>query len=134
MKSMKTTIVQCCFVLTSFFATGNLLHAQVMPESSIHSEMDGKIKFVGKEDEMLVFHAQLENLHGKDAVISILDDNGNTLFEEKISTSSFLRKYKIVLQDIGKLTFRISGKQILYNQTFTINYRLEEKLEVKKAD
>lgn len=83
---------------------------------------------------MLVFHAQLENLYGKDAIISILDDNGNTLFEERIATNNFLRKYKIVLQDIYKLTFRISGKQILYNQTFTINYRLEEKLDVKKVD
>lgn len=122
------------FVVASLFATGNLLNAQIAPESSLNFGIEGKIKFIGKEDEMLVFHAQLENLYGKDAIISILDDNGNTLFEERIATNNFLRKYKIVLQDIYKLTFRISGKQILYNQTFTINYRLEEKLDVKKVD
>jgi hypothetical protein len=133
MKSFKSIFPKAIIVALFLFSSGNFLYAQTQPVFSTVPAEDIKIKFAGTDGEMLVFEVQLENLSAKGAILSILDDQNNTIFEERIVKNNHVCRYKLVGDNMSLVTFKISGKTVLFNQSFTINYKVEEILEVKKV-
>lgn len=133
MRSVKSVFTKTVLVALFFFSSGNFLFAQTQPAPEETTGMENKIKFVGSEEDMLVFEVQLDNLPVKGSTLSILDEKNNPIFEERITTGVLIRRYKIARDEMGMITFKISGKTFSVSQSFTINYRVEEKLEVKKV-
>lgn len=130
MKSFKTVFVRLVFASFFLFSSGNVVNAQAQP---VAETTDSLIRFAGIEDDMVIFEVELENLPLKGSTISILDNYGTVLFEERIAATSLNRRYKIVRNNIDTVTFKVSGKSFSINRSFTISYRLEERLEVKKV-
>jgi hypothetical protein len=129
-KSIFSTVAILAFFLCS---PGNFLFAQSLPIVTATSSEDIKIKFAGLEGEMLVFEVELDNLPAKGTSLSILDDQQSILFEERIFKTTHTCRYKVVRNNMEMITFKISGKTISFNQSFTINYMIEERMEVKKV-
>jgi len=134
MKSVKSFLTKIFFAAFIIISTASLLSAQEQLTSLFYTGSEEQIKFIGQEEEKLVFEVQLEQLPQKGASLSILDGQNNIIFQERIGTLSLYRRFKISVENIDKITFRISSKTFNYNQSFTINYRMEEKLEVKKVN
>ena len=133
MKSYKSIFPKAVLVALLFFSSGNLLFGQTQSVITAVTSEDAKIKFAGSDGDMLVFEVQLDNLPVKGTTLSILDEENNIIFEEKILKPSHTCRYKIPRNNMELITFKISGKTISFNQSFTINFRVEEKLEVKKV-
>lgn len=92
-----------------------------------------KVQFAGIDGELLVFDLQLADLPAKGSVLRILDENRNVVHEERIKGTSLVRRYKIVKDNMTKLYFEVSNRQIILKQSFNINYKVETKWEVTKA-
>lgn len=92
-----------------------------------------KVQFMGIDGELLVFDLQLANLPAKRSVLRILDEKRNVIHEERINGTSLIRRYKIVKDNVTKLYFEVSDRQIILQQSFNINYKVETKWEVTKA-
>jgi hypothetical protein len=134
MKSYKSIFSKLAIVAFFLFSSGNFLFGQTQPIYVTTTSEDIKIKFAGLDGEMLVFEVELQNLPVKGTSLSISDDQNNILFEERILKTSHTCRYKIAgTTNMGMITFKVSGKTILVNQSFTINYKIEERLEVKKV-
>lgn len=133
MKPLQTFLAKTFLATTILFSTSGLIPAQESSATAAVAGAEGQIKFIRLEEDKLVFDVQLDQLPLKGASLSILDGQNNVLFEERIGSVSLSRRYKIVRDNIDEITFRISGKTIYFNQSFTINYKIEEKLEVRKV-
>lgn len=133
MKSYKSIFPKTALVALLLFSSGNFLFGQTQPVISTVTGEDTKIKFAGSEGDMLVFEVQLDNLPVKGTTLTIVDETNNLIFEERILKTSHTCRYKVVRNNMEMITFKISGKTISFNQSFTINYKVEEKLEVKKV-
>ncbi len=112
-----------------FFSTAGSLFAQRQPAFAA-TETKNRIKFVRAENDMLIFDVQLGSLPAKPIMLSILDEDGNNIFEEWIFSANHYCRYKIVRNDMTQVTFKVSGGAFSLNQSFNIHYRIEEKLEV----
>ena len=133
MKSFRSIFSKTVFVALFLFASGNLLLAQVQRVAIAAAGADCLVEFTGQSGDMLVFEVQLDHLPVKGTVLTISDNQDNILLEEKINTVNHSRRYKIVRNTMELITFKVSGKIFSCNQSFSINYRVEEKLEVKKV-
>lgn len=97
------------------------------------NENASNIRFVGLEGEMLVFELKLKTLLPKGSILTISDEENNLIFEERTSADTYSIRYKIARNNFSKINFEISNKQFSLNQSFNINSRMEEKVEVTKA-
>ncbi len=132
MKSFKSILSKAAFIALFLFVSGNFLYGQVQPVLTTVTDEEAKIKFAGFEEDMLVFEVQLSNLSARGTNLNILDENNNNIFMERILRTSHNCRYKIARNNMELITFKISGKTISFSQSFTINFRVEEKVEVKK--
>jgi hypothetical protein len=92
-----------------------------------------KIQFVGMEGEMLVFDLQLSNLPAKGSWIRVTDDEKNILFEQRINSTIYAKRYKIIRENIKGLHFEVISKETILKESFQLRYKVEEKMEVVKA-
>jgi hypothetical protein len=134
MKSVKSLIT--AFVLSISFYL--LLPATLMGQAKttvVADTLSGQVvKFVGVEDDMLLFDVMADNLPAGPSTISILDHQGILLFEERIYASKVSRRFKFNRDHVFEMiTFKIVNKTILLDQSFTISHKFEEKWEVKRA-
>ncbi len=112
----------------------NLAFNQTSTKISMDSvTKDEKIKFIGSEENMLIFELNLYDVPATGSTLVILDAEKNVIFRQKILYNSYTRRYKIVCDGISGVTFKISGKEFALNQSFSIRHRIEEKWEVKKS-
>ena len=83
MKSVQSVIMKAFIAAVFFFGSAGSLFAQEQPAFAT-KEAQNKIKFVRAENDMLVFDVQLDSLPAKPVMLSILDEDGNSIFEEWI--------------------------------------------------
>jgi hypothetical protein len=134
MKSVKLFIA--VFALSTSFSL--LSPEKLMAQSRTAVLMDTiggePVKFAGLDGDMLLFDVLVDNLPAGINTLSILDENGNLLFEERVNATRLNRRVKFTRDvDVDMITFKISNKTVLVSQSFTVSYKVEEKWEIKKA-
>ncbi len=134
MKSTKSVFIKaaCMLAFVLFSSSFSLSQAQSKFNSVSATGSNGDIHFVKVQDGMLVFELNLENLPLKGSRLLIKDESGYLLFEQDIKTETFKIRYKIERNQISKITFEVTGKKILFNKSFRISSRMEERIEVAK--
>lgn len=132
MKSFKSFAPKTVFITLLLINGGNGLFAQKQPGAQITQAVESRIRFTGSQDDMLLFDVQPDNLPAKGTELRILNESGDPIFAERISATSHSCRYRILPNDMEVITFTISGKAFYYNQSFTINRKTEERLEVKQ--
>ena len=134
MKSIKSVFIKATCML-AFILVSNCFsrtQAQVQQNYLAAADSTGDIRFVTAEGDMLVFELNLKNLPAKGSKLKIMDQAGNLLFEEGIRAETFNVRYKIERNNISKIIFQVSNKKFLLNRSFSINTRIEERVEVAK--
>lgn len=107
--------------------------AQQNQQYIVLNETAANIRFVGIEGEMLIFELKLNSLLPKGSMLTISDEESNVIFEERTTADTYSIRYKIARDNFSKINFEISGKAFFLNQSFNVNSRTEEKIEVTKV-
>lgn len=134
MKSVTSAFIKATFMLTLFSVSNSFSVTQAQPVlyAIAGAETKGDIRFVEAQDGMLVFELNLKNLPAKGSMLRIRDEAGNLIFEESIKTENYNVRYKIERNDISKISFEVTANKMLLNKSFSINSRMEERIEVAK--
>lgn len=135
MKSLPSVLARAVCLLTLAIVSNSFTYSQqpVKPVYASAATGFGDIRYVRTEGEMLVFDLNLNNLPSRGTMLRISDGENNIILEEKISTGTYNIRYKIARENIRRINFEVSGKKIFFNQSFTIDLRIEEKTEVTKV-
>jgi len=133
MKSIRSVFIKatCLLALIVFSNSFSATQAQTMNTYKAATDA-GEIRFVQAQEGMLVFELNLKNLPVKGSILKIMDEGSNLIFEEGIKAETYTRLYKIERNNISKIVFEVSGRKILLNRSFSINSRMEERIEVAK--
>lgn len=89
------------------------------------------IRFVGKAEGMLLFDVTFN--YGTIGRFRIVDEYGNTLFDEKVQSLIPVKRFKIAAEGISKLHFESISKANVQRKTFVVTYQLEEKFKVTEV-
>jgi len=127
MKSIKFVFLKAIVIVFLTFSAGNSF-SQSPSESYAKNDAVNKVQFMGVEDDYLLFDLRFFELPAKGCTLRIMDDAGNTMFEETISGSTFMRRYKVTKEGMSRVSFKATGRGLIFNQSFTI--KTEEKLMI----
>lgn len=135
MKSLTSVLTRAiCLLILAIVSNSFTYSQQPVKSTSAFAETSfGDIRYVRTEGEMLVFDLNLNNLPSRGTMLRISDGENNVILEEKISTGTYNIRYKIARENIRRINFEVSGKKIFFNQSFTIDSRIEERTEVTKV-
>ena len=132
MKHRNLFFLRMLFLAVSFLGIQTFVQAQ--PQTFLaNNKAVNKIQFVGMEGDMLVFDLQLSNLPEKGSWIRVMDSDKNVLFEKRIYSSTYSKRYKISKDNISQLHFEVIGHETILKESFQLKYKVEEKMEVVKA-
>ena len=127
MKSLMFVFLKTIFIAFFVFSTV-FSFSQTSSETYGKADVTNKIQFMGVDDNYLLFDFRITELPAKGCTLRIIDDAGNTMFEETLTGNSFTRRYKIAREGMQRISFKATGKGLVLNQSFTI--KTEEKLLV----
>lgn len=123
------TMVVCALVVTSL---SNSASAQQLTTT----KNTPQIKYLGTVQDKLVFQVDLQSVSSNSLFVSIKDDEGFTLFTEKIRDNNFTRKFAFDREEFEgkKLSFVIHDAGTTTAQTFQVarNLRFVEDVVITK--
>ena len=90
------------------------------------------IEFVRADEELLVFEVNLGQIPEKGCMLTIYEGSGETLFQKRINSPSFRQIFKIAKSNLDQVNFEARGKNFLVKESFYLQFRVEEKVEVIK--
>ena len=127
MRSIKFVFLKAVIIVFFTFCAGSSF-SQNLSENYVKTEAANKVQFMGIQDNFLVFDLLFSEVPAKGCTLKIIDQAGNTVFEESISGNYFTKRYKMPKEEFSKISFKAMGKGFVFNQTFTI--KKEETLVV----
>lgn len=93
------------------------------------------VRYLGVQDDMLVFNVFYNNPQGGKFVVQVLDQNGNQLFQDIFRDKTFYRQFKLPKADKDLITFVIrKGQDIPVEKRFAVNIssRFVQEIAIKK--
>lgn len=98
------------------------------------SEKSADIKYLGSEDQALVFNVTYNNASASRFFVTIKDENGATIFQNVYTDGKFNKNFILRRTDAGKVYFIISDKKNRYMESFEISTetRVVENVVVKR--
>lgn len=80
------------------------------------------VKFLGTQDDMLIFNVSYSNPQGKKLVVRITDQHGDQLYQDIFRDKSFYRQFKVPRTDKDLITFEFrSGQEAPVEKRFAVN-------------
>jgi hypothetical protein len=107
-------------IIVFFTFCAGLSYSQNQPENYVKTESANKVQFMGVEKDFLVFDLLFSEVPAKGCTLKIMDQAGNTVFEESIPGNSFAKRYKMPKEEFSKISFKAMGKGFVFSQSFTI--------------
>ncbi len=94
MRSIKFVFLKAIIIVFFTFCAGSS-YSQNPSENYVKTEAANKVQFMGVENDFLVFDLLFTEVPAKGCTLKIMDQAGNTVFEESIAGNSFTRRYKM---------------------------------------
>jgi|GEM_PF-796352 len=119
--AIRKTILR--FGLTGLMAA-NLVPALAQPQDKIRTAPPAvAINYIGMINNQPVFQIEFENKNDEVLNLSIRDEQGNVLFNERFRDKKFSKKFQFDKTGIDnmKLTFTLAGEKEKQSQSFEIN-------------
>lgn len=80
------------------------------------------VKYLGAQDDMLIFNVAYANPLGNKVVVTILDQNGNQLYQDVFKDKTFYKQFKLPKTDKDLITFVIrNGQDVPVEKKFAVN-------------
>ena len=103
MKQLRTFATTAGFVLIAVFVAPQVLNSQ--PGQAIRHQLPNSIRYVGVDGDMLVFELSLNEIPAEGCQLRILDESHAVIYEERIRSARYAKRYKIVLNGISRIQF-----------------------------
>ena len=96
-------------------------------------EKNAEVKYLGQSAGSLLFNVSFENPNAGKVNVIVLDQDCNQIFQEVYTDKKFDKRFKLPMQDNGKVTFVFRNfKDTDVKQSFDINTRIVEDVVVTK--
>ena len=95
------------------------------------------VKYLGTQDDMIVFNVAYDNPQGSKFLVTIKDQDGNQLYQRFYSDKSFYKQFKLAKTDKDKVVFIFrNGEEEPIVKTFAVNVssRFVQEVAIKKVD
>ncbi len=105
--SVKTILSNLSIALLVLVFSAAGAHAQVVPASyttTLPAVPEPVVTYLGSGEEEMSFNMKYENAVGDKCRVTVLDSNGEILFDEVFSDKKFNKTFKVP-SELGKLTF-----------------------------
>jgi hypothetical protein len=80
------------------------------------------VRYLGAQDDMLIFNVSYNNPLGNKFVVTILDQNGNRLYQDLFRDRTFYRQFKLPKTDKDLITFSFrNGQDAPVEKRFEVN-------------
>jgi hypothetical protein len=135
--SRKVTAIVAAALLatTANFAGAQSVSNIAAANSSLINKDQEKVqvKYLGSLEDGVMFNVLFNNTAESNFSLSILDENGETVYTGVFNDKQFDKKFKIA-KNFSKLTFVIKGDKDKFEQSFNINIssRVVEDVAVSK--
>ncbi|MFI5152676.1 MAG: hypothetical protein ACHQET_05035 [Chitinophagales bacterium] len=106
---------------------------QARANSTYPIEKNAEVKYLGVSDDAVLFKVSFDNPSNNKFVISVVDEDGNQLFQGVYTDKKFDKRFILPKSDKQKLTFIIrNAKDVELNQTFEISTHFVEDVVVTR--
>jgi len=113
--------------------------ATVNAQSEVSGAVGGAdhvvVRFLGAQDDMLVFNVSYYNPQGNRFVVAIKDQDGTKIYQDVFKDKSFYKQFKLPKTDKDRIVFVFSsGQDAPVVKTFAVNVnsRLVQEVAIKK--
>ena len=133
MKTLTTKII--AVAIASFVITANTASAQAVNASySVKTAEPLSVKYLGSDENYLLFEVTVNAADAKAAVLGVSDKNEGELYAENVRATAKTQKLKIEKRDSQELNFKLSVGANTYNKSFSINTSRVENTVVSEKD
>lgn len=136
---MKSSFAAAFGKLTSgifFLMIAVAAHAQPSDSVIAPKESAAVVKYLGTQDDMLVFNVAYPNADGSKFQLTVKDQDGNQLYQNTFSDKSFYKQFRLPKADKDKIIFVIRDghheADIVKAFEININSRYIQEVAVKK--
>jgi hypothetical protein len=119
-------------VLLLTVATGN---AQSGGTDTVPGADRAVVKYLGAQDDMLVFNVAYQNPQGSRFVLTIRDQEGNQFYQDFFKDKAFYKQFRLPKTDKDRIVFAIgNGQEETVIKTFAVNVnsRFVQEVAIKK--
>jgi hypothetical protein len=121
-----------CVVALLTFTAANAQSGGSAPVSIVEA---ATVKFLGTQDDMLIFNVNYDNPKGSRFVIAVRDQNGNQLYQDIFTDKAFYRQFRLPKTDKDQVVFVIrkeQGAPIVKTFAVNINSHFVQEVAIKK--
>ncbi|MEP6617341.1 MAG: hypothetical protein ABJA57_12210 [Ginsengibacter sp.] len=129
-KVMNNSVILAMALMVTFTLASVQTEAKNKPEDSLKSKTESPVefKYIGKMNNQPLFQLNFNNVESSDFIITLTDQTGAVIYDEKISGKDLSRKYMLNLDEIdaSEVKFLIKNKTNNSATNFTVkrNYSL----------
>jgi hypothetical protein len=135
MKSLFNAVIGRLTLGVILLLTIGAASAQTGASDSAMSADPAVVKYLGVQDDMLVFNVSYNNPQGGKFLVQVLDQNGNQLFQDIFRDKTFYRQFRLPKTDKDQITFVIrKGQDAPVEKRFAVNIssRIVQEVAIKK--
>lgn len=115
------------------FFVGNLMAAALFlsvhanaATATVAADNKVEVKYTGiDKNNLLSFNVKFSNPTGGDFYLTVLDENGESLYKGIYADKQFDKTFKLPKSEVSKLTFVIEGGKESFKQKFDVNIKTE---------
>ena len=134
MKKLLSTIFSGLLLLaaSAVRAQGSAqVQGSVQLQDSVQAQGSATIKYLGAQDDQVIFHIAYANPQGSPFNLVLRDQDGLELYQHSFHDRSFSKQFRLPRTNKGRLSFIIrSGRDIEIIKNFEIDTRMTEDVVV----
>lgn len=137
MKSSISAVIGKLTFGTLFLLSVAAANAQSTASGAGPTDNAAMVKYLGTQDDMLVFNVAYDNPQGSKFLVTIKDQDGNQLYQRFFNDKSFYKEFKLPKTDKDKVVFILrNGQEAPVVKTFAVNVssRFVQEVAIKKID
>src|ERR1700722_15017543 len=105
-----------------FFLSVATAHAQSTASGAAQSENAISVRYLGTQDDMLIFNVSYDNPEGNRFLVTVKDQDGTQLYQSLFWDKEFYKQFKLPKSDRDKIIFVIrNGERSPIVKTFSVN-------------
>ena len=137
MKKQISSVISKLVLGMAFLTAVIAVQAQSPANEPGNAEKTALIKYLGIQDDMVLFNVSYQNSTGGKFSVIVRDQDGVQLFQSAYRSKSFDKQFKLPKADKNKITFIIRNykdEDIARTFEINVNSRLVEDVAVKKLN
>lgn len=137
MKKQSIQTIAKRFFLGNLMVAAMFLSANASTGNTTAASDKAEVKYTGTDkDNQLSFHVKYVNPSGNTFNLTVIDENGETMYKNFYGDKQFDKTFKLPKLENAKYTFVIEDAKSSYKEKFDVNVKTQviENVSVSKAN